>query len=556
MTDKAVEEKSANFIRNIVEEDMEKGAWDGRLVTRFPPEPNGHLHIGHAKSILLNYNLAKEFGGTFHLRFDDTNPEKESEEYVEAIKKDVAWLGADWGEHLYFASDYFDDIYDRAVQLIKNEKAYVCELSVEEVREQRGNLTKPGIDSPYRTRSVTENLELFEKMKNGDFDEGKASLRAKIDMSASNMNLRDPILYRIRKVNHHRVGTKWNMYPMYDFTHPLSDSKEKITHSLCTLEFEDHRPLYDWSCTACEIYHPRQIEFSRLNLEYTIMSKRKLLQLVEENHVTSWDDPRMPTVSGMRRRGYTASGISNFCESIGVTKKDSSISMSTLEYAIRDDLNNISARVFAVIEPLKVTITNWQGDDQLIEVANHPFDESFGKRQIAFGKTIYVEQTDFMEEPPKKFFRLSPGGSARLKYAYVITCHEVIKDDNGKVIELKCEYNPETFAGVTPEGMKKVKGIINWVHAERSLAFEAKLYDRLFNVAEPDKDKENSFLEFINPDSLTISHAFVEDSIKDCPIGSTYQFERQGYFRLDEDSSKDKLIFNRVITLKDTWAKR
>lgn len=549
---------SNNFIRNMVNDDMQTMRWDGKVITRFPPEPNGYLHIGHAKSICLNFGLAKEFNGTCHLRFDDTNPLKESEEYVESIKRDVKWLGFDWGKNLFFTSDYFEELYQFAIQLIKKDKAFVCELNAQEMREYRGNLKDPGKESPHRNRSIGENLDLFERMRAGEFEDGKYTLRAKIDMNHPNINMRDPAIYRIRRFKHHRTGDEWPIYPMYDYAHCVSDSLEKITHSLCTLEFEDHRPLYDWFLDELEIFHSRQTEFARLNLEYTVMSKRKLLQLVQENHVKGWDDPRMPTISGMRRRGFTPASIRNFCELIGVTKKSSSIAMSTLESAVRDDLNLITPRVFGVTRPLKVVIENYPaGDVQEIECPYHPQDESFGKRMVAFTREIYIEQDDFMENPPKKYFRLKPGGMVRLRYGYVIECKNIIRDDKtGAITELRCDYHPETFGGNTPEGMKKVKGIINWVSASESIEAELRLYDRLFKVPNPGSDKAVDFLTEINPHALEIiPNARVERALKTAKVDDKFQFERQGYFRVDEDSSESKLVFNLTMTLRDTWAK-
>lgn len=548
-----------NFIRQIIDEDLQNGKNAGKIVTRFPPEPNGYLHIGHAKSICLNFGIAERYGATCHLRFDDTNPEKEDNEYVTAIKEDIKWLGFDWGENLFHASDYFEKLYNFALDLIKKEKAFVCELNAEEMRQYRGNLKEPGKNSPHRDRAIQANLDLFAKMRAGEFEDGKYSLRAKIDMSHPNINMRDPVLYRIRKVHHQRSGDAWPIYPMYDFTHPLSDMMEGITHSLCTLEFEDHRPLYDWILDTLETpCHPRQIEFSRLNLEYTMMSKRKLLQLVEEKHVESWDDPRMPTISGMRKRGYTPGAIRNFCEQIGITKKESSISMSTLESNVRDDLGPLTPRVFAVIDPLKITITNFpEGEIKEITCDYHPQDSTFGKRYIPFSNEIYIERDDFIEVAPnRKWFRLALGKSVRLKYAYVITCDEVIKDDSGNILELKCSYNEDTFGGVTPEGMKRVKGIINWVSAPQSLDVETRLYDRLFSVPNPGSEKERDYHEDLNPNSLKVVRAKVEPSLSSAKPGQKFQFERQGYFIVDQKDENDLPIFNRTITLKDNWFKK
>jgi len=543
-----------NFIKAIIEEDQKAGKHQS-IVTRFPPEPNGYLHIGHAKSICLNFGLAKDFKGTCHLRFDDTNPEKEEMEYVHAIKEDVKWLGFNWDEHEYYTSDYYERLYLGAIELIKLASAYVCELSAEEIREYRGNLKSPGKASPFRERPIEESLDLFKRMRAGEFAEGQYTLRAKIDVASPNMNMRDPAVYRIKKAHHQRTGDAWPIYPMYDYAHCMSDAIEGITHSLCTLEFEDHRPLYNWFLEVLKTpAHPQQIEFSRLNLEFTVMSKRKLLRLVEEDLVNGWDDPRMPTISGMRRRGYTPRSIRNFASRIGITKKDSSISIATLEHSVREDLEKICPRVFGVIDPLKVTITNFNDDTIEIDCPFHPKDESFGSRKVPFTKVIYIERSDFLEDPPKKFFRLGPGRSARLKYAFVITCDEVIKDTSGKVIELKCSYNIDTFGGVTPEGMKKVKGIINWVSATESVEIESRIYDRLCSVPNPGSGKED-FLEDLNPHSLESKKSRVERSLKNADTGSRFQFERQGYFIKDHDSTSEKPVFNRIITLRDTWAK-
>jgi len=546
-----------NFIKQIINADIESGKNEGKVVTRFPPEPNGYLHIGHAKSICLNFGIAKTYDGPCHLRFDDTNPEKEDQEYVDSIIEDIKWLGYDWKQNLFHASDYFEDLYNYAVDLIKLGKAFVCELSADEMKSYRGNLKEPGKDSPYRNRPVEENLEIFENMKAGKYDDGTRSLRAKIDMGHPNINMRDPVIYRIKKVSHQRTGDKWMIYPMYDFTHPLSDMKEGITHSLCTLEFEDHRPFYDWLLdtlkTPC---HPQQIEFARLNLEYTVMSKRKLLQLVNEKHVHGWDDPRMPTISGMRRRGYPPKAIRDFCDVIGVTKKDSSISMSTLESSVRSELESFCPRYLGVVDPIKVTITNWEdGKIQEIEAPLHPKDESFGTRKLFFTKEIFIDRDDFMEEPPKKFFRLKPGGNVRLRYGYVITCDEVIKDDKGIVVELKCTYHPESFAGKTPEGMKKVKGIIHWVSATHSKKVTFNIYDRLFISPAPGKEHGGDFHKDINPESLIERIGYLEQELIGLEKEKCFQLERTGYFVQDKDSTTESLKFNRIITLKDTWAK-
>ena len=545
---------SLDFIRTIVENDLETNKYDGRVVTRFPPEPNGYLHIGHAKAFCLDFGIAKEYGGRCHLRFDDTNPEKEEVEYIDSIQGDIHWMGFDWGEHLYYASDYFDQLHEYAVQLIKEGKAYVDELSAEEIRSYRGTLTEAGKESPYRNRSVEENLELFERMKNGEFEEGSKVLRAKIDMASPYMVLRDPTLYRIRKVAHHRTGDKWCIYPLYDFTHCLSDSIEGVTHSICTLEFENNRRLYDWVLDELDAYHPQQIEFARLNLSYTIMSKRKLLRLVQEKLVSGWDDPRMPTISGLRRRGYTPEAIKNFCDRIGVAKRNSVVDVAMLEYSIREDLNKRSQRVMAVLNPLKVVIDNYP-DDQVEEMdaINNPEDESMGKRKVPFSKVLYIEREDFREDPPKKFFRLAPGREVRLRYAYYIKCVDVVKDEDGEIIELHCTYDPETRGGWSADG-RKVKATLHWVSAEHALDTEVRLYDRLFLRSNP--NELDDFTECINPDSLNILKSCkIEPSVARAAAGSRYQFERQGYFCIDPDSTDDVLVFNRTVSLRDSWAK-
>ena len=549
---------SLDFIRTIITEDIQKNKNEGRVATRFPPEPNGYLHIGHAKSICLNFGVAEEFGGTCNLRFDDTNPTKEDTEYVESIMEDVKWLGYDWGERLYYASDYFQNLYDFAVMLINDGKAYVDSSSADEIREYRGTLNAPGKESPFRNRSAKESLDLFERMKNGEFEEGAHVLRAKLDMASGNLNMRDPIMYRILKQSHHRTGDTWSIYPMYDFAHGQSDSLEKITHSLCTLEFEDHRPLYDWFIEEIGIYAPRQIEFARLNLTYTVLSKRKLMQLVRDNHVSGWDDPRMPTISGLRRRGYTSHAIRNFCEKIGVTKQDSVIDVALLEHSLRDDLNKSAQRVMGVLNPLKVVITNYPADSsEELDAVNNPEDESAGKRKVPFSKELYIERDDFMEDPPKKFYRLSPGREVRLRYAYFITCTDVIKNENGDITELHCTYDPETKGGNAPDG-RKVKATIHWVSAKHAINREVRLYDRLFTVPEPEGDKEGrDFTEFLNPESLTVlKDCYLEPSLADATPGVNYQFERLGYFIVDPASSKNgEQVFNRTVTLRDTWAK-
>jgi len=549
--------KRSDFIREIIKKDLDAGKNGGRVHTRFPPEPNGYLHIGHAKSICLNFGLAQEFGGKCNLRFDDTNPTKEELEYVESIKKDVRWLGFDWGDREYYASDYFDRLYEYAVTLIKMGKAYVCDLSAQEIRQHRGTLTEPGKDSPYRDRSVEENLDLFEKMKDGYYGDGTRVLRAKIDMASPNLNMRDPIIYRILHREHHRTGKKWCIYPTYDWAHGQSDSIEDITHSICTLEFEDHRPLYDWFINQLGIHHPRQIEFARLNLNYTVMSKRKLLQLVEEGHVSGWDDPRMPTLSGIRRRGYTPEAVRNFCNEIGVAKADSTVDIALLEYFVREDLNKKALRKMAVIDPLKVVIDNYTDDGyEELDAVNNPEDGSMGRRKVPFSKVIYIEKQDFMEDPPKKFYRLAPGREVRLRYAYFIICNEVIKDAEGNITELRCTYDPATRGGDAPDG-RKVKATLHWVSAGHSIPAEIRLYDRLFNREDPLKNEDDrDFKSSLDPGSLkTLRDCRLEPSLSKAAPGQIYQFERLGYFCVDPDSSKDMPVFNRTVTLKDQWAK-
>lgn len=543
----------SNFIRTIIDEDLASGKHK-EVVTRFPPEPNGYLHIGHAKSICLNFGLARDYNGTCHLRFDDTNPEKEEVEYIESIKRDVRWLGFDWGEHLYYASDYFEQLYDFAVELIKQGKAYVCELSAEEIREYRGTLTTPGKDSPYRNRSVEENLDLFARMRAGEFEEGSHVLRAKIDMASPNVVMRDPTLYRIRKVEHHRTGDEWCIYPMYDFTHCLSDAIEGITHSLCTLEFENNRPLYEWILE--QVFpkpHPQQTEFARLNLSYTMMSKRKLLDLVQRGIVDGWDDPRMPTLSGLRRRGYTPAAIRDFSDRIGVAKANSMVDVALLEHCLREDLNKTSPRTMAVLRPLKVVIENYpEGQVEYLEASNNQQDPEAGTRLIPFAREIYIEQEDFMIDPPKKFFRLAPGREVRLRFAYFITCTDVIKDEDGNVVEIRATYDPETKGGSAPDG-RKVKATLHWVAAEQSLPAEVRLYDHLFTVENP---SEGNLEDNINPNSLEIlTDARVELNLKDVQPEDRFQFERQGYFCVDQDSTPEKLVFNRTVALRDTWAR-
>jgi len=550
---------ASDFIRNIVAEDVKNNKNDGRIATRFPPEPNGYLHIGHAKSICLNFGIAKEFdGGTCNLRFDDTNPSKEEVEYVESIKDDVRWLGFDWEDRLFYASDYFEQLYEYAVQLIKLGKAYVCSLSAEEIRKTRGTLTEPGIESPFRSRSVEENLALFGGMRSGEFENGAHVLRAKIDMASPNIVMRDPTLYRIRRVPHHRTGNKWCIYPMYDFAHCLSDSIEKITHSLCTLEFENNRELYDWILDALDVdCHPQQIEFARLNLNYTVLSKRKLVELVQEQHVSGWDDPRMPTISGLRRRGYTPESIRNFCERIGVARRDSTVDIALLEFSIREDLNKHAPRVMGILRPLKVVIDNFPEDRvEELDAMNNPEDMAMGTRKIPFSRTIYIEQDDFMEDPPKKFFRLAPGREVRLRYGYYVTCVDIVKDEKtGRVVELHCTYDPDTRGGSSPDG-RKVKATLHWVSALHAIKAEARLYDHLFVKENPDEEKDIDFKTNLNPNSLKITPFLVEPGLADSLPGARYQFERLGYFCVDTvDSSQNTLVFNRTVTLRDAWAK-
>jgi glutaminyl-tRNA synthetase len=547
-----------NFIKNIINEDLETNKYGGRVNTRFPPEPNGYLHIGHAKSICLNFGLAEEYGGLCNLRFDDTNPIKEEEEYVQSIIQDIHWLGFDWGDRLYYASDYFQQLNDWAVQLIKDGKAYVDDLTADEIREYRGTLTEPGKESPYRNRSVKENFDLFERMKNGEFPDGSKVLRAKIDMASPNINMRDPVMYRILHASHHRTGDKWCIYPMYDWAHGQSDSIEKITHSICTLEFEDHRPLYDWFLEQLGVYRPRQIEFARLNLTHTVMSKRKLLRLVHEGYVNGWDDPRMPTIAGFRRRGYTPEAIRDFSERIGVARADNKVEISYLEHCLREDLNKRAPRVMVVLRPLKVVIDNYP-DEQVeeLEAVNNPEDASAGNRKVPFSKVIYIEQDDFREDPPKKFHRLSPGKEVRLKHGYYITCTEVVKDEKtGEIIEVHCTYDPATRGGWSDDG-RKVKGTLHWVSAEHALPVEVRLYDHLFINPDPEEVEEGKdFLSNINPNSLKLLTAcLAEPSLLVAKPGDRFQFLRHGYFSVDPDTDKGKLVFNRTVSLKDSWAK-
>jgi glutaminyl-tRNA synthetase len=547
-----------NFIRNIIIEDLKAHKNEGRVHTRFPPEPNGYLHIGHAKSICLNFGLAAEFDGLCNLRFDDTNPIKEEEEYVNSIKEDVRWLGFDWEDREYYASDYFEQLHDYAVQLIKAGKAYVCDLSADEIREYRGTLTGPGKNSPYRNRSVEENLDLFARMRAGEFEDGSRVLRAKIDMSSSNLNMRDPVIYRILRATHHRTGDKWCIYPMYDFTHGQSDSIEGITHSVCTLEFEDHRPLYDWFIEELNIFHPQQIEFARLNLSHTVMSKRKLLELVDQGVVTGWDDPRMPTISGLRRRGYSPEAIRKFCDRIGVAKRDSMVDMALLEHCVREDLNERAPRVMVVLRPLKVVIDNYpENQVEELDALNHPSDPGMGTRKVPFSRVLYIEQEDFLEAPPKKYYRLTPGREVRLRYAYFIKCVSVVKDEEtGEVLAIHCTYDPKTRGGDAPDG-RRVKSTLHWVSADHAIKAEVRLYGHLFIKTNPGADKDGSdFKADLNPQSLeTLTSCCAEPSLEVAQPGSRYQFERQGYFCVDPDSSSHKLVFNRTVSLRDTWAK-
>ena len=548
--------QSKDFVRTAIEEDLRTGRFK-EVVTRFPPEPNGYLHIGHAKAFCLDFGIAEEYGGRCHLRFDDTNPSKEETEYVESILEDIRWLGWDWGKHEYYASDYFEQLYEYAVKLIEKGKAYVCDLSAEETREYRGTLTEPGRESPYHNRSVEENLDLFHRMRAGEFDEGSRVLRAKIDMASGNLNMRDPVMYRIMKVSHHRTGDKWCIYPMYDFAHGQSDSIEGITHSLCSLEYEDHRPLYDWFLDELDIYHSRQIEFARLNMSHTMMSKRRLLQLVNGGYVAGWDDPRMPTLSGMRRRGYTPEAIKNFLDRIGIAKRENTVEIALLEHCVREDLNSRASRVMGVLRPLKVVIENYpEGQTEEMDAVNNPEDPGMGMRKVPFSRELYIEQSDFMEVPPRKFYRLAPGREVRLRYGYFITCVDVVKDEKtGEVVELRCTYDPETRGGHAPDG-RKVRGTIHWVSAKHALEAEVRLYDHLFTTERP--DEADDFTQHLNPDSLeTLTGCRVEPSLANAAQGSHYQFERQGYFCVDSrDSSPGAPVFNRTVSLRDSWARQ
>lgn len=545
----------SNFIRDIIDEDMRTGKWDGRVHTRFPPEPNGYLHIGHAKSICLNFGLARDYQGKCNLRFDDTNPIKEEQQYIDAIIEDVRWLGFDWGDRLFYASDYFDQLYAWAVQLIKAGKAYVDHLSPDEIREYRGTLTEPGKNSPYRDRSIEENLDLFERMKSGEFAEGECVLRAKIDMASGNINMRDPVLYRVLHAHHPRTGDKWCIYPMYDWAHGQSDSIEGITHSICTLEFEDHRPLYDWFLDNLGAYHPQQIEFARLNLTNTVLSKRRLIRLVTEKHVSGWDDPRMPTISGLRRRGYTPQAIRDFADVIGVSKSNSMVEMALLEHCARQDLNRHALRVMAVLNPIKVVLENYpEGQVEELEAVNNPEDPDAGTRTVPFARELYIDRDDFMEDPPKKFFRLAPGREVRLRYGYFIKCESIVKDDAGNIVELRCTYDPATRGGNAPDG-RKVKATIHWVAAQSALDAEVRLYEHLFNSRTPGENTED-FVNDINPDSLqTLTGCKLEPSLASAKPGDRFQFERVGYFCVDPDSSDGSLVFNRTVSLRDDWAR-
>ena len=551
-------ETSVDFVRGIVADDNRSGKFDGRVVTRFPPEPNGYLHIGHAKSVCLNFGLAADFGGVCHLRFDDTNPSKEEVEYVRSIQEDVRWLGFDWGPNLFYASDYFGQLYEYAIRLIEKGKAYVCDLTPEEVREYRGNLTEPGKESPYRNRSVEENLDLLRRMRAGDFESGERTLRAKIDMASPNLNLRDPVLYRILKETHHRTGDVWPIYPMYDFAHGQSDSIENVTHSVCTLEFEDHRPLYDWLQDELDIYHSQQIEFARLNITHTVLSKRRLIQLVDEEYVNGWDDPRLPTISGLRRRGYTPEALRDFCDRIGVAKRDNTVDIALLEYTLRDHLNKRSLRVMGVLDPLKVVITNYpEGKSEDVVSVNNPEDMSMGERKIKFSRTVYIEKDDFREVPLPKFYRLSPGREVRLKDAFYITCNEVIKDEaTGEIIELRCTYDPETYGGTSADG-RKVRGTSHWVSAAHAVDAEVRIYDHLFSTEDPDDVPDGGvFTDNLNPESLVVMKGCkLEQGLRKAKPGERFQFLRMGYFVVDSDSTPEAPVFNRTAALRDTWAR-
>lgn len=549
--------ESKDFIREAIETDIASGRFDGRVHTRFPPEPNGFLHIGHTKALCINFGLAEEYGGLCNLRFDDTNPTKEKTDYVDAILEDIRWLGFDWGDRLYYASDYFEQLYQYALEMIETGQAYVCDLSAEEMREYRGTLKEPGRNSPYRDRTPEENRDLFQRMRAGEFAEGTHTLRAKIDMASPNINLRDPVMYRIIDEPHWRTGTEWPIYPMYDWAHGQSDSLERITHSLCSLEYMNHRPLYDHYLDRLEIFHPQQLEFARLEMNYTVTSKRKLLKLVEDGTVNGWDDPRMPTLAGMRRRGYTPEAIRNFCDDIGVARTNSTVDVALLEYHIRQDLNRRSNRVMGVLNPLKVVIENYpEGQTEEFEAVNNPEDESAGTRMVPFSREIYIERDDFMEDPPRKFFRLAPGSEVRLRYACLITCTDVIKDENGEIVELRATWDPESKGGNAADG-RRVRGTLHWVSAEHAIPAEIRIYDRLFATPEPERvDEGEDFTVNLNPDSLTVnSNALLEPSLANAAVGERYQFERLGYFVVDPDSTPDNLVFNRTVPLRDSWAK-
>ena len=549
---------SVDFLRGIIADDNRTGKFGGRVVTRFPPEPNGYLHIGHAKSVCLNFGIAEEFGGVCHLRFDDTNPSREEMEYVNSIQEDVRWLGFDWGENLFFASDYFDQLYEYAIKLIESGKAFVCDLSADEVRDYRGSLVEPGKESPYRNRSIEENLSLFRGMRAGDFGEGEHTLRAKIDMAAPNLNLRDPVIYRILKQTHHRTCDEWPIYPMYDFAHGQSDSIEHVTHSVCTLEFEDHRPLYDWFLDELDIYHSQQIEFARLNITHTVLSKRRLIELLNGGYVTAWDDPRMPTISGLRRRGYTPEALRNFCDRISVARRDNTVDIALLEHTLRDDLNQKSPRVMGVLDPLKVVIENYPEDKvEDIISTNNPEDPSMGERNVSFSRVVYIEKDDFREIPPPKFYRLSPGKEVRLKDAYYITCNSVVKDEiTGEVVELRCTYDPDTFGGTSADG-RKVRGTSHWVSEESAVDAEVRVYDHLFTTEYPDDVEDGGdWKDNINPDSLVVmKNAKLERGLNHAKPGERFQFLRQGYFCVDKDSTPESPVFNRTVPLRDTWAR-
>ncbi|MFN2250518.1 MAG: glutamine--tRNA ligase/YqeY domain fusion protein [Anaerolineae bacterium] len=555
---RAEDERTLDFIRAMIEADLRTGKWDGRVVTRFPPEPNGYLHIGHAKALALSFSVAEEYGGTCHLRFDDTNPVKEDQEYVDAMKRDIRWLGFDWDDNEFYASDYFEQLYEWAEQLVRQGDAYVCDLSAEELSEQRGTLTEPGTESPYRDRGVEENLDLLRRMRAGEFPDGSRTLRAKIDMASPNLNLRDPVMYRVLHVTHHRTGDTWCIYPSYDWTHGQSDSIEGITHSLCSLEFANNRPLYNWFLERLGVYHPEQTEFARMNVSHTVTSKRKLIRLVDEGHVLGWDDPRMPTLSGMRRRGYPPAAVRAFLDGVGVAKRENTIEIARLEHAVREELNRTAPRVLAVLRPLRVVIENYPVDKvEYLEAVNNPEDPSAGTRELPFTRELFIEQSDFMEDPPRKFFRLAPGREVRLRYGYFITCTHVIKDDEGNVIELRCTYDPATRGGDAPDG-RKVKGTIHWVSAAYAIPAEVRLYDHLFTKFDAEEvDDGGDFVDNVNPESVEVLHdCQVEPTLADAQPGDTFQFERTGYFTVDPESEKGHLVFNRTVTLRDSWAKQ